>query len=76
MMMTMMMIMEGYGCFLFVSSSFKIEKDKIRLGPVGFFYHSMQCLYSVDEKMFKLSNLRRKTKRTLYRVKLENSINI
>ena len=51
-------------------------KDKKRLGAVDFFYHSMQWLYSVDEKMFKFSNLRRKTKRTLYRVKLENRINI
>ena len=68
--------MAGYGCFLFVSSSIKIEKDKIWLGSVDFFHYSMQCLYSVDEKIFKFSNLRRKTKRILYRVKLENSINI
>ena len=51
-------------------------KDKKRFGSVEFFYHSIQWLCSVDEKMFKFSNLRRKTKRTLYRVKLENSINI
>ena len=44
-------------------------QNKARLSR--FFYHSMQCLYSIHEKM-----LRRKTKRTLYRVKLENSINM
>ena len=72
MMMTMMMIKEGYGCLLFVSSNLK-GQNKARLSR--FFLLLNAYLYLVDEQMFKLSNLCRKTKRTLYRVKLENSRN-